>query len=267
MSGPDAASLDAFLVFAHHLADRSGATILPYFRNPGRVEDKAGGGGLDPVTAADRAAEAVIRAEVESRWPEHAIEGEEFGATGGNAEYRWIVDPIDGTRSFIMGSPLWGTLIGLMRAGAPLLGLMDQPFTGERFWSGADCAFWRGPGGEAAIRARACARLGDAFLTTTHPDMFAGAEDRARFSALSHEVRMHWFGGDCYAYCLLAAGHIDIVVESGLDRHDIAPLIPIVERAGGRVTDWAGGDASGGGRVVACGDPALHSAVLDILSG
>lgn len=258
-----------FLAFAHSLAERSGATILPYFRAGGAIENKSHGGAFDPVTAADRAAESLIRGAVAESWPAHAVLGEEFGlqpGSQGETAYCWIVDPIDGTRSFIAGVPLWGTLIGLNHADTPLLGMMNQPFTGERFWSAAEAAWYRGPGGERPLATRACAGLGDAVLLATAPEMFAGAE-RERFEALGARVRLRRFGTDCYGYCMLAAGHADLVVESGLAPYDIAPLIPLVERAGGRVTTWEGGPAAGGGRVVAAGDPTLHAAALEILAG
>ena len=267
MSAVEETNFADYLAFAHRLADLSAAEIMPHFRNLNAVEDKSAGGAYDPVTCADRYAEQVIRAEIEASWPDHDVRGEEFGSASGGRDYCWLVDPIDGTRPFIMGLPVWGTLIALLKNGAPLLGLMNQPFTGERFWSGERSAFYRGAAGECAIATRACPRLGDAILSSTSPDLFATREDKERFDALSGKVRMRWFGGDCYAYCLLAAGHIDLIVESGLFAHDIAPLIPIIERAGGCVTSWTGGSAAGGGHVVACGDPALHEQVVKVLSG
>lgn len=267
MSASKADNLDQFLSFAHRLADLSAAVVLPYFRNLTSVEDKSGGGNYDPVTTADRLSEQVIRAEVASAWPDHDIRGEEFGGDSSGAEYCWLVDPIDGTRPFIMGLPVWGTLIALTRGGAPVLGLMNQPFTGERFWSTPGGAVYRKGNSEQPISTRACPRLGDAILSTTSPDLFATPEDKNRFDALSEKVRMRWFGGDCYAYCLLAAGHIDLIVESGLSAHDIAPLIPIIEAAGGCVTNWTGGTAGSGGQVIACGDPALHEAAMKVLAG
>lgn len=267
MSSIEPDEFDAFLAFAHRLADVSGTTVLEYFRKKYSIEDKSDGNGYDPVTVADRDVEQVIRAEVANTWPEHAVAGEEFGGDVTDAEFCWIVDPIDGTRPFIAGMPTWGTLIGLTHNGSPLLGLMNQPFTGERFWSGTDAAFYRGRDGQHAITTRLCRTLGDAILTTPSPDLFATPQDKSQFDDLSAQVRMRWFGGDCYAYCLLAAGHIDLIVESGLAAHDIAPLIPIIERAGGCVTGWDGGDAAGGGHAVACGDPELRERVLEVLSG
>ena len=258
---------DAYLAFAHRLADLSAAAVLPHFRNLSGVEDKSEGRAYDPVTIADRQAEQVIRTEIEANWPGHAVRGEEFGGALPADGYCWLVDPIDGTRPFIMGLPLWGTLIALAKDGTPLLGLMNQPFTGERFWSGEHLSYYCNAEGERAITTRSCPNLENAILSSTSPDLFATAQDEERFDALSEQVRMRWFGGDCYAYCLLASGHIDLVVESGLSAHDIAPLIPIIERAGGCVTSWTGGPAAEGGHAVACGDPALHESVLKILSG
>lgn len=259
--------LDAFVAFAHGLADKSAQAVLRHFRALDRVEDKTGKGNFDPVTIADRAAEEVIRAEVAAHWPDHDVYGEEFGGKGSDADYCWLVDPIDGTRPYIMGWPIWGTLIGLLHKGDPVLGLMNQPFTGERFWNEGGRARYRGPTGETRLATRQCPRLEDAILTTSSPDLFATEDDEARFEALSSQVRMRWFGGDCYAYCMVAAGHVDLVVESDLSAYDIAPLIPIIEAAGGRVTSWDGGKAAQGGQAVACGDPALHEQVVKILSG
>ena len=178
----------------------------------------------------------------------------------------WVIDPIDGTKSFITGSPLWGTLIGLTGDDEPLLGLMNQPFTKERFWSDGQQTRYRSPDGtECQVQTRRCPTLDAAMLTTTSPDLLGRGAELDRFDALSRHVLMRQFGGDCYAYCLLAAGHIDLVVEAGLNPHDIVPLIPIVEQAGGQVTCWDGGNAARGGRIVASGDAALHEAALDIL--
>ena len=254
----------AFLATAHALADKAGAVILPHFRT-GCAIDHKGGDTFDPVTQADRDAETAIRAALAGIYPSHGIIGEEFGTLCADAEYCWVIDPIDGTRAFILGQPLWGTLIGLTRSGVPLLGLMDQPYTRERFFSGKSEAFFRHDGATRTMRTRPCRALGEAILAATSPDLFSG-EDELRFNALSLKVRLRRFGGDCYNYCLLALGHIDLVAEAGLKPFDILPLIPIIERAGGVVSTWEGGDARGGGRILAAGDPRLHGAAVEILS-
>ncbi len=255
----------AFLAFAHRLADAAGGAILPHFRNLTGVSDK-GGSSFDPVTEADRAAELAMRALIETHYPDHGISGEEFPGRPANGPYQWVLDPIDGTKAFICGLPLWGTLIGLSENGRPALGMMDQPYLGERFWSAGKGAYFRTRSGEARIVARPCAALGEAVLGATTPDMFQGG-DAERFAGLSRACRMTRFGGDCYMYCMLAAGLVDIVAEAALKPFDIAPLIPVIEGAGGVVTDWDGGDASKGGRVLAAGSPAIHEAALKILSG
>lgn len=256
------------LDFAHILADISRATILPYFRKPMSIKNKAGSSGFDPVTAADKAAERAIRGAVRKHFPDHGFVGEEYGAIPGRGRYQWLVDPIDGTRAFITGSPLWGTLIGLLDDGKPILGLMDQPFTGERVWGHGRQARWRrGDSPGRRIKTRPCARLAEAVLTSTHPDMFASAAEAARFAALRSRARMTRFGGDCYGYCLLAAGFIDLIVEVDLKPFDVAPLVPIIEGAGGLVTTWEGGPAAAGGRIVAAGDRRVHAEALAILRG
>ena len=254
-----------YLEFAHRLADLSAAQILPHFRNLDGVTNKAGGAGFDPVTIADREAEKAVRAAIRGAYPGHGLAGEEFGETAGDDAYCWIIDPIDGTRAFIMWSPLWGTLIGLTARGAPLIGVLDQPYTKERFWSGQTKSFFAKDGDARPINVRACAALEDATLASTSPDMFEG-EDLARFEALSGQVKLRRFGGDCYNYGLLAMGQIDLVVEAGLKPFDILPLVPIVERAGGIVSTWDGGDPRHGGRIIAAGDKALHKRALEILS-
>jgi myo-inositol-1(or 4)-monophosphatase len=262
------AQIKDHLQFAHELANISGKAILPYFRKPGTVVNKAATGGFDPVTAADRAAERAIRKAVARDFPDHGVVGEEFGETSGTSSYRWLIDPIDGTRTFIMGSPLWGTLIGLLDGERPVLGMMNQPFTGERFWADGSAAHRSGPEGRSRrMRTRACATLADAILTTTHPDMFADAADGRRFHDLKSRVRMTRYGGDCYGYCLLAAGFVDLIVEAQLKTYDIVPLIPIIEGAGGIVSSWDGGSPLNGGRIIAAGDRRVHAQALAIVAG
>jgi myo-inositol-1(or 4)-monophosphatase len=258
-------TFDALLATAHALADRAGAVILPHFRT-GFVIDHKGGDLFDPVTAADRAAEMAIRQALAEFYPSHGILGEEYGALRADADYCWVIDPIDGTRAFIVGQPLWGTLIGLKRGGMPVLGLMDQPFVGERFYSTEHEAFISRGGATRPMRARSCPTLREALLTCSSPDLFTTDEERERFETLARAVRLRRFGGDCYNYCLLALGQVDLVVEAGLKAYDILPLMPIIERAGGIVTTWDGGDAKDGGRILAAGDRRLHEAALKVLS-
>ena len=261
-------SPEGYLDFAHRLAELSGATILPYFRHALVVKNKAGGAGYDPVTAADRAAERAIRAAIAKSFPDHGILGEEFATVPGAGRYQWILDPIDGTRAFIMGSPLWGTLIGLVDGGKPVLGLMDQPFTRERFWAYRGAARMRARDGRTRrLKTRGCSKLAEAVLTSTHPDLFSSPKDQAAFGRLKARARMTRYGGDCYGYCLLAAGFVDVVVEAGLKAHDVTALIPIIESAGGRITTWDNKPALHGGRILAAGDARVHEEALALLSG
>lgn len=253
---------------AHALADASGKVILKHFRKPLAVDNKAGRGAFDPVTEADRAGERAIRKLLGKLHPEHGVLGEELGAQDSGSPYTWVLDPVDGTRAFITGMPLWGTLIGLTYEGRAEVGLMDQPYTGERVWAAGGAAYWRSVDGRARrIAATACRRLEDARLTATTPDMFAEGAEQEAFAKLKARARLTRFGGDCYAYCLLAAGHIDVVVETSLKPYDIVALVPIIERAGGVVTTWEGERPEAGGRIVAAGDPKLHEAVLKVLGG
>jgi myo-inositol-1(or 4)-monophosphatase len=265
--GPSpATNLDDIGRVAHELANLSGPVILKHFRTAMPVENKAGGGAFDPVTIADRGAEKAIVEELATRFPDHGIVGEEFGTKAGSSSFQWVIDPIDGTRSFIMGSPLWGTLIGVLKDGVPYFGLMDQPFTGERFWSGDQASYHSVRGGQpVAMKSRSCTRIEDAILTSTHPDLFEG-ERAAVLAHLKSVARLTRYGGDCYSYCLLAAGHVDLIIESDLKPYDIVALIPIIERAGGRVTTWDGSDASSGGDIIAAGDPRLLEAALKLIN-
>ena len=259
--------LNTLLQFAHTLAEASAKAIAPHFRTQLGVHNK-GGHAFDPVTRADRAAERAMRKEIRSRFPEHSVLGEEYGAIDGAARYRWVIDPIDGTRAFITGSPLWGTLIGLLEGDRPVLGLMNQPFTRERFWSDGRRPWRRGPQGrEQRLRTRPCASLATAVLTTTHPDLFATEAEAAAFGAIKARARMTRYGGDCYSYCLLAAGFIDIIIEAGLKPYDVVALVPIIESAGGIITTWRGASAVNGGRIIAAGDARVHREAMALLRG
>jgi len=233
------------------------------------VRNKAGSeAGYDPVTAADRAAERALRAAISKRFPEHGIIGEEFPPRSGAGSHQWVIDPIDGTRAFIMGSPLWGTLIGLVENGVPVLGLMDQPFTRERFWAEQGRTHLRGPDGKTCrLKTRECPSLAEAVLTSTHPDLFGSRLEAAAFARVKRRARMTRYGGDCYGYCLLAAGFVDVVVEAGLKPHDVVALIPIVEGAGGQITTWDNKPAMHGGRILATGDRRVHEEALGLLNG
>ena len=256
------------LALAHELADLSGEAIRRHFRRGLAVTNKALGPHFDPVTEADRSAELVMRGAIAKAFPEHGIVGEEFEPVVGAGRYEWILDPIDGTRAFMIGSPLWGTLIGLTDRGQPVLGMMNQPFTRERFWAAAHRARMQGPHGRAtALKTRGCGKLEDAVLTSTHPDLFAGSFERERFAELKSRVLMTRFGGDCYGYCLLAAGFVDLIVEAGLKPYDVRALIPIIENAGGTITTWDGAPALNGGRIIAAGDARLHRQALRVLTG
>jgi histidinol phosphatase-like enzyme (inositol monophosphatase family) len=250
--------------FLDELAALSGEAILPFFRSHHGVLDKHGRGHFDPVTEADRAAELVIRNRIRERFPTHGIHGEEFDDHNAGAEFVWVVDPIDGTRAFICGLPVWGTLIGLTRNGAPTHGLMNQPFTGERFsGDGKTASVKIGPNRKTLV-VRDCEALSDAYLMTTSPHLFAG-EDAERYRAVESAVKMARYGADCYAYCMLAAGQIDLVIETGLKAVDIVPLVPIIEGAGGIITTWDGAPVRDGGSVIAAGDQRIHAAALHLL--
>jgi histidinol phosphatase-like enzyme (inositol monophosphatase family) len=254
-----------FAAFVDQLAKAAGDAILPFFRTAIAVENKKLKGTFDPVTAADRAAETVMRGLIRKHFPAHGIVGEEFEDVKSDAPYVWVLDPIDGTKSFIAGMPVWGTLIGLCKESAPVYGMMAQPFIGERFTGDGASAKYRGPAGERKLMTRHCASLNDALLFTTSPHLFK-PEERARFDVIEQSVRLSRFGGDCYAYCMVAAGYVDLVVEAGLDAYDIVPLIPIIEGAGGVVTNWQGESAAKGGRIVAAGDRRVHEAALKLLN-
>ena len=255
-----------FAVFVDQLADVAGQAILPFFRTSLSVEDKSHGGRFDPVTAADRAAEGAMRELIRRTFPEHGVVGEELGSERTDAEYVWVLDPIDGTKSFISGMPAWGTLIALTRFGEPVYGMMCQPFTRERFTGDRGAARYRGPGGNRDLRVRHCASLPEAVLFTTSP-LLMNEGDRATFARVESTVRLSRYGGDCYAYCMLAAGHIDLVIETELKAHDVIPLIPIILGAGGLITSWEGTAAEQGGRVVVAGDKRVHEAALELLRG
>lgn len=262
------------LAIAHALADLARTAILPHFRALDGVEDKVGRPHFDPVTIADKNAEAAMRERLAVVRPDDGVLGEEFPNTPGTSGRTWILDPVDGTRGFLMGLPTWGTLIALSPGSgqSPTIGIMDQPYVGERFFAHGGEAAWQRDGAPRPIHTRRCDGLGAALVATTSPDLFSDG-GAPRFRRLQARVRMVRFGTDCYAYALLAAGHIDIVMEEGLRAFDIAPFVPLIEAAGGVVTDFSGRpigptlpDAFHG-EVLALGDPSLLPAALDAING
>lgn len=257
----------AAIALAERLLEEAGREALRYFRNPMDVEDKAAGEGFDPVTAADRAVEAALRRGLAEAWPAAGVRGEEYADTPGAGHDQWLIDPIDGTRAFITGMPLWGVLLGLLHEGLPRLGFMHQPYLGETFGGNGRAAWLLHAGRRQPLRCRPTPALADAVLYTTHPESFASRADAQCHARLAAQVRLSRYGGDCYSYCMLAAGHVQLVVESGLQDYDILPLVPIIEGAGGVVSDWHGQPLRGGGQVLAAADPALHAQALAVLAG
>lgn len=266
MTALRAADISDLAQFAEELADLSGQTILPHFRERIVVHNKLGDAGFDPVTEADRAAEHAIRAHIKRRFPSHGILGEEHGAERGSSPLTWVIDPIDGTRAFMCGMAQWGTLIALNDGTKPVVGVLDQPYTGERWVaSNGRTTFRDAKGQRSLLKTRPCPSLSTAVLSTTSPVGYFSDAEQAAFWRLSGQARLTRFGGDCYGYGLLAMGFIDLIVETTLQPWDVQALVPIVENAGGVITTWDGGPAQDGGRVVACGDAALHAAVLGAL--
>ena len=258
MTGSVSAELVAL---ANSLADAARPIAARYFRTPVTVDDKSD---LSPVTIADREAETAMRALLTRQVPSHGVFGEEHGAVRTDADYVWVLDPIDGTKAFITGLPIFGTLIALLHRGVPVLGIIDQPILKER---------WLGAAGRPStlngqpIKVRACATLDKAYMYSTAPLMFPGPVAR-RHEALAEKVKLFRWGGDCYAYGLLAAGHVDLVVENSLKLYDFAALVPVIKGAGGMITDWKGRelDMRSDGSVLAAGDPAIHRAASTLLA-
>jgi myo-inositol-1(or 4)-monophosphatase len=260
------AEIDELTGFANSLADTAAKVTLPHFRSGLTVDNKRGTFKFDPVTAADRDAEAAIRKLIGEAYPTHGIYGEEHGRETGSSDNYWVIDPIDGTRSFISGVPLWGTLIALNDGKKPVIGLMDQPYIGERFIGQPGRSELISRHGRTMLKTSQCTNLEDALLGNTDPGMFTKDNERAAFRKISKQVKLRRFGGDCYFYALLAAGTLDLVVESSLQPYDIQAMIPIIENAGGIVTSWTGDDPQMGGNVVAAATKELHAAALAILS-
>ena len=256
-----------YLDFAHRTARAAGEAILPHFRRAIEVEDKRNFMGYDPVTVADRAAETVIRTAIKAAYPDHGIHGEEHGREHGSSPLTWVIDPIDGTKSFILGQLHWGILIALHDGRAPVVGVAHQPFVGETFLGiEGELAQWRRGDEMRALHTRPCAAIEEAIVVTTDPRQFVSRDEQRALATVSAGARFLRYGGDCYCYTQLAMGLVDVVIENGLQAYDVQALIPIVEAAGGRMTNWSGGPCDHGGPVLACGDPSLHKALVGRLS-
>jgi len=256
---------DELLDVANALADAAREVTLKYFRAPSLQADNKIEGGFDPVTVADREAELAIRGILAERRPNDAILGEEFGNKSGTSGLTWVVDPIDGTRAFISGVPSWGVLIGLDAGDGPVLGVVDQPYIGERFIGAFGQASLATRGETRDISTSNCEVLGEATLFSTFPEVGSDVE-RLGFEAVRDGVKLTRYGLDCYAYALLAMGQIDLVIEAGLNAYDVQGPIGVIQAAGGVVTDWQGGQAHNGGRILAAGNAVLHAQALEILS-
>ena len=261
----DQSKTESLWAVAEELADAARVETLKHFRSRSLLADSKSAH-FDPVTVADRAAEDAMRQVLGARRPQDGILGEERAATTGSSGLTWVLDPIDGTRGYISGTPTWGVLIALSDATGPKLGVIDQPYIGERFMGGFGRALVIGPRGEAPLSVLRTTELSDATLFTTFPEVGSDAEGAA-FRRVAGEVRLTRYGCDCYAYALLAAGQIDLVIEAGLHAYDIHAPIAVIEAAGGIVTDWEGGPAHGGGRVLAAATVELHAAALERLAG
>jgi myo-inositol-1(or 4)-monophosphatase len=254
---------EKFVQHLHEMQNAAEIETLKYFRTHNGLQNKLNEG-WDPVTMGDKAAETAIRNVIEKYYPDHDILGEEFGHKKNGSEFCWVIDPIDGTRGYISGVPTWGTLIGLLYQDQPFLGMMAQPFVGERFW-GDNKQSWHQDkfGNIQAMQSRKCDAVENAFMMSSTPDMFITDEEKKIFSHLQKKVTHARFGSDCYAYMMLSLGHIDMVCEASLAIYDIAPLIPIMRGAGGIVTDWSGDHSTLKGQFIAACDEKLHKLVLE----
>jgi len=250
---------------AHALADVARVATLAHFRSRDLAAETKADHHFDPVTAADRLSEERMRAVLAELRPDDAILGEEFGSKAGTTGLTWVLDPIDGTRGYLSGTPTWGVLIAVRDAEGPLYGIIDQPYIGERFEGGLGRAAVQGPLGHAPLGVRRPRPLGEAILFTTFPEVGTPAEGAA-FRRVAARARLVRYGTDCYAYALLAAGQIDLVIEAGLQAYDVQAPIAVIEAAGGIVTDWQGHPAPEGGQILAAAGPALHAQALALLN-
>jgi myo-inositol-1(or 4)-monophosphatase len=257
---------DDTIAFAHRLADASGAAIRPYFRQRIDVANKRQDA-FDPVTEADKGAERAIRAVIEAERPQDAILGEEYGERPGHSGWRWVLDPVDGTRCFITGRHEWGSLIALEKDQVPVLGILDQPVLGERFIGVNGKAQLHQAGHVMPLSVRPCADVGEAVLCATDPSAYMTEPQQAAFARVKARARLTRYHGDCYIFAMLAMGFVDLVVEGVFRRWDVAAVIPLVECAGGIVTNWQGGPWREGDAVLAAGDARLHAQAVALLAG
>jgi histidinol phosphatase-like enzyme (inositol monophosphatase family) len=255
----------ALVDVAEELAEVARVATLAHFRAEGLSADTKEADRFDPVTVADRESEARMREVLARRRPQDGILGEEMGRSEGSSGLTWVLDPIDGTRGYLSGTPTWGVLISVADETGPIMGLIDQPYIGERFLGGFGQAWVKGPMGQRALRCRAPRALDQAILFTTFPEV-GSAEEGAAFRRLSAQVRLTRYGMDCYAYALIAAGQIDLVVEAGLQPYDVQAPIAVIEAAGGIVTDWQGRPAHQGGRILAAANAEIHAAAMAVLA-
>jgi histidinol phosphatase-like enzyme (inositol monophosphatase family) len=261
---PAAPNWTEFTQFALELAQASAAVILPFFRRDIEIDVKSGVV-WDPVTEGDRAGERVMREMIEGRFPDHGILGEEFGEKSSRSGFTWVLDPVDGTRAFISGMPTWATLIGLNLEGRPRVGVMNQPFVGETFYGNPEGAWSRHQGSLRKLATRKARPLAQSTLTTTAPELYRSQSEKDVLKRLSATARLTRYGGDAYFFCVLAAGQIDLAIDAHMEPYDIAPLIPIIEGAGGLVTTWDRGDAAQGGNVIAASSRAVHEEALAVI--
>jgi myo-inositol-1(or 4)-monophosphatase len=258
-------TLPGVLDFAVELAEAAGPISLRYFRAPLEVHNKLTAGGFDPVTRADREVEAFVRDAIARRYPDHGIVGEEHGRSQGTSAWEWVIDPIDGTRAFISGSTAWGILIGLVHEQRPLAGVVHVPYLRESFVGAPGRGWMQRDGERRTLRTRPTTALDEAVLYCTHPSSFTVDADRRAFDRVAGRCRMLRYGGDCYSYCMLALGQLDVIVEGSLQPYDVIPIIPIVTAAGGVITDARGDTAQHGGVIVAAATAALHEQALALM--
>lgn len=254
------------MAFADRLANAAADAALPLFRNLPSVENKAAPGDFDPVTAADKAAETAMRTLITATYPDHGIIGEEHADVASQNGLNWVLDPIDGTRAFVAGMPVWGTLIALGDDQGPQIGIIAQPYIGERWAAGPSGGSFTDRSGTRPLTTSGCTQLDQATVMATHPAIFAGPGEWDSFQSVDAACRQVRWGGDCYQYGLLALGTVDLVVESSLQPFDVQALIPVVRAAGGVITNWSGDDASQGGQIIAAATPELHAAALKLLA-